>query len=139
MLNWKLEEDEFVRKKSLEYYEKLGWLYKAITSKRKLHKEMEEVRKDIRLKYRAKKLNAFDKEIKMERDRINDLVDKINFKFNDFIRENKGLIDNKIVPFKLKVEPYDGEFLRPEPLECVTIYFKPMAVAFLQERLSGNK
>lgn len=142
MLNWKLEEDILVSKKSSEYYEKLGWFYKEITSKRKLDKEMENVRKDIKLKYRAEKLNTFDNEIKKERNRINELVNKINFEFNDFIRKNKGLIDNNIVPFKIKVKPYNTcneEILCPGTLEHVTIYFEPMAISFLQERLNSDE
>ena len=137
MNKWDIEEDEYVYKKSLEYYNKLGWFYKIITSEKKLNKKIKEAMKDVRLKYRAEKLNYLENKLNGERERINILIDKINSDFNDFIVKNQGLIDSKTVPFKIKVRPYNGniDYLG---LETVTIYFEPMAISFLQERVDDK-
>lgn len=101
-----------------------------------LQKENQELRGQI-IEKNISETEFKDKLVK-ERERINNLVDSLNLRINDYLRDKKCLIDNKTNPIKIKTEPYNNSRSKM-PLEVVSVYIEPITLEFIQERLDDTK
>ena len=136
MLNWRLEENQYVEERIKEYRKELNVLALMFMSKKQLNKNIEYVKEQAIKSYRANKLDDYMEEIKEERKRIDDLLNNINNAFNGYLEEQKHLISKNIKPFQMEAKPYDN---LSEPtlsqLEVVSIHCKPFKIEFIQEKI----
>lgn len=134
MLNWKIEEQEYIQKEFEQYYKNLSTLQRLFMSERTNKKNLEYIRQNAQLKYRKMKLNKIIDEIQDERKRINKVVNDINNNFNDFLKEQNCIIQEKIKPFEIK----SNEVTNPNeltPIEIIYIYSEPFKMGFMQEKI----
>lgn len=136
MLNWRIEEKEYVDKKIHDYLDKMSALARIFISEKQMNKNLNYISDQARLEYRRNKLDSFLDEVQKERDRINNLVDDLNNKFNDYINNQQHSISKNIKPFRVEAKPYDG-YSEPtlSKLEVVSIKTEPFELAFVQERI----
>lgn len=136
MLNWRLEEIEYIKIKIDEYLQNIPILSRIFMSDKQLNKNINYITEQAKLEYRSQKLDSYLEKLKEERKRINNLINDINNAFNDYLEEQKHLISKNIKPFQIEAKPYDN---LTEPtlsqLEVVTIYCKPFKIAFIQEKM----
>lgn len=136
MLNWRLEEREYINKKIDEYLQNIPALSRIFMSDKQLNKNINYITEQAKLEYRSQKLDSHLEDVKEERKRINNLINDINDAFNDYLEEQKHLISKNIKPFEMELKPYDN---LSEPtlsqLEVVTIHCKPFKIAFIQEKI----
>lgn len=136
MLNWRLEENQYVEERLKEYRKELSGLALMFMSEKQLNKNIAYITKQAKLNYRATKLDDYIDEIIEERKRINDLVDNMNATFNEYLSKQNHLISKNIKPFQIETKPYDN---LSEPtlsqLEVVTIHCEPLKLAFIQEKV----
>lgn len=136
MLNWRLEEREYVGGKVDEYYKSISGLQRIFISEKQMNKNIDYITEQARLEYRSKKLDGFLDEVNEERKRIEKAVEDLNNKLNKYLEEQKALIEKEVEPFEIEVKPYDNfteQTLRR--IELVTIHLKPMKVCFAQEKI----
>ena len=136
MLNWRLEEREYVGEKIDEYYKSISGLQRIFISEKQMNKNINYITEQARLEYRSKKLDGFLDEVNEERKRIEKAVEDLNNKLNEYLEEQKALIEKEVEPFEIEVKPYDN-FTEPtlRRIELVTIHLKPMKVCFVQEKI----
>ena len=136
MLNWRLEEREYVGKKIEEYYKSITALQRIFISEKQMNKNINYITEQAELSYRERKLNDYIDEIKEERKRIEKVVEDLNNKLNEYLEEQKALIGKEIEPFEIEAKPYDN-FTEPtlRRKEVVTIHIKPMKLSFIQEKI----
>ena len=136
MLNWRLEEREYVGKKIEEYYKSITALQRIFISEKQMNKNINYITEQAELSYRERKLNDYINEIKEERKRIEKVVEDLNNKLNEYLEEQKALIGKEVEPFEIEVKPYDN-FTEPtlRRTEVVTIHIKPMKLSFIQEKI----
>ena len=139
MLNWRIEEREFVDKEINEYYKNLLVFQRLVMNKKQMNKNINYITEQAKLKYRSKKLDNILDDVLKERKRINDLIENLNNKFDGYISEQQHIISQNIRPFEMEAKPYDNI---SEPtlsqLEVVTIYCKPFKLAFIQEKIGSE-
>lgn len=136
MLNWRVEEEKYVETQISEYRQSITALQMMFMSKKTLDKNIIYISQEARLKYRRNKLDTYMEEIEKERKRIDELVDKMNKKFDEYMSNQQHIISKNIKPFRLEAKPYDNlskSIL--EQLEIVTIQCEPLKLAFLQEKI----
>ena len=129
MLNWRLEEEQYIHDKLREYKE--PFLFCLFKDKGKKH--LNEFVNNARLEYRRVKLDEMLSEVKQERERIDSLVEDINNSFEDYMYKLNNRVSNNIKPFKVKVS--DGVFSPLEQTEIVSIQSEPFKVSFIQEKV----
>ena len=136
MLNWRLEEREYVGKKIEEYYKSITALQRIFISEKQMNKNINYITEQAELSYREIKLNDYIDEIKEERKRIEKVVEDLNNKLNEYLEEQKALIGKEVEPFEIEAKPYDN-FTEPtlRRTEVVTIHIKPMKLSFIQEKI----
>lgn len=136
MLNWRLEENQYVEERLKEYRKELNGLARMFMSDRQLNKNIEYITKQAKLEYRSIKLDDYLDEVDKERERIDKLIDDLNNKFNGYINEQKHIISKNIRPFQIEAKPYDN-FTEPtlSQLEVITIHCEPFKLAFIQEKI----
>lgn len=136
MLNWRLEEREYVGKKIEEYYKSISAFQRIFISEKQMNKNINYITEQAKLSYRERKLNDYIDEIKEERKRIEKVVEDLNNKLNEYLEEQKALIGKEVEPFEIKAKPY-GNFTEPtlKRMEVVTIHIKPMKLSFIQEKI----
>lgn len=134
-LDWKEGEERYIQKR-IDYYLKkqskmpLGFLL----SKKKLNKNIEEIKKEAKDYFRFMKLYYYKEEIEQERERIDKLIEDTNNKINKYIKNIKENINNEIKPFKIKTKDYINNFNDYcVPKEIVSIYCEPFEISFIQE------
>jgi hypothetical protein len=136
MLNWRLEENQYVEERLKEYRKELNGLALMFMSKKQLNKNIAYITEQAKLNYRATKLDDYLDEIIEERKRIDKLVNDLNNKFDNYMSEQRHIISKNIRPFQMEAKPYDG---LSEPtlsqLEVVTIHCEPFKLAFIQEKI----
>lgn len=136
MLNWEIEEDKYVNKRISEYLNKIPALARIFISEKQMGKNINYISDKARLKYRRNKLDSMLNEVKKERERINDLVDDLNIKFDEYLNKQQDIISKNIKPFKIEAKPYDGpKEVTLERLEVVTITSDPLKLSFIQEKV----
>ena len=142
MLNWRIEEEDCVKKAIEEYFkEENKNPFSFLMSDKTRRKNIQYVTDKARERYRQEKLEKYEEEIKEERKRIDRIVEYINNEFETYIKGIKEQINHKIRPFKLEVEEYDNRYSDPvsiQSLEKVTIKCEDLKIAFIQERI-GEK
>ncbi len=139
MLNWRIEEDKYVNEKINEYLNKIPALARIFISEKQMNKNINYISDKARLEYRRNKLDSMLNELKKERERINDLVDDLNIKFDEYLHKQQDIISKNIKPFKIEVKPYDNpKEVTLERLEVVTIQCEPLKLSFIQEKLGEN-
>lgn len=134
MLNWKIEEQEYIQEEFEQYYKNLSTLQRLFMSERTNKKNLEYIRQNAQLEYRKMKLNKIIDEIQDERKRINKVVDDINNNFNDFLKEQNCIIQEKTKAFEIK----SNEVTSPTevtPMEIIYIYSEPFKMGFMQEKI----
>lgn len=136
MLNWRLEEREYVEKKIEEYYKSITALQRIFISEKQMNKNINYITEQAELSYRERKLNDYINEIKEERKRIEKVVEDLNNKLNEYLEEQKALIGKEIGPFEIEAKPCNN-FTEPtlRRTEVVTIHIKPMKLSFIQEKI----
>ena len=136
MLNWRLEERQYVGKKIEEYYKSITALQRIFISEKQMNKNINYITEQAELSYRERKLNDYIDEIKEERKRIEKVVEDLTNKLNDYLKEKKALIEKEVEPFEIELKPYDN-FTEPtlRRTEVVTIHIKPMKLSFIQEKI----
>ena len=136
MLNWRLEEREYVEKKIEEYYKSITALQRIFISEKQMNKNINYITKQAELSYRERKLNDYIDEIKEERKRIEKVVEDLNNKLNEYLEEQKALIGKEIETFEIEAKPCNN-FTEPTLIrtEVVTIHIKPMKLSFIQEKI----
>ena len=136
MLNWRIEENQYVEERLEEYRKELSRLALMFMSEKQLNKNIAYITEQAKLNYRETKLDDYIDEIIEERKRINDLVNNMNTTFNEYLSQQKHLISKNIKPFQIEAKPYDN---LSEPtlsqLEVVTIHCEPLKLAFIQEKV----
>jgi len=136
MLNWRLEEKQYVEERLKEYRKELNGLALIFMSKKQLNKNIDYITEQAKLNYRAAKLDDYLDEIEEERKRIDKLVNDLNGKFDNYMSNQQHIISKNIRPFQMEAKPYDG---LSEPtlsqLEVVTIHCEPFKLAFIQEKV----
>ena len=139
MLNWRIEEEEYIKKAKDKYYEEESKNpFSLLMSNKTRIKNIQYVTDMARERYRQEKLEKYEKEIKEERERIDKVVEEINNKFEIYIKGIKEQINDKIRPFKLEVEEYDNLNNNPtsiQSLERVIIKCEDLKIAFIQESI----
>lgn len=136
----KEEEKKYIDERIEEYYKEqakmpLGFLI----SKKANAKNVQKITDDARKNYRYKKLMKYEVELREERRRIDNLVNEMNSKFEDYMYKLSSLISRNIKPFKLEVKEYDNyDFTSPVNLERVTIQCEPFKMSFIQEKLPSD-
>lgn len=136
MLNWRLEENQFVEERLKEYRKELSGLALMFMSEKQLNKNIAYITEQAKLNYRARKLDDYLDEIKEERENIKKQVEDLTNKLNGYFEEQKALIEKEIEPFEFKLRPYDNfAESTPKQLEVVTIHIKPMKLSFIQEKI----
>ena len=134
MLNWRVEEEKYVRKKKDEYLDSLSSLNILFTSQKTRHENLLLIEERARMSYREQKLDSMLDEIRKERDRINDLVHDINNKFSNNLQEQMCIINEKIKPLEINVRPYH-DYTQIDELEVVEIELKPLKIYFVQQKI----
>lgn len=129
MLNWRLEEEQYIHDKLREY--KTPFLFCLFKDKGKKH--LNEFVINARLEYRRVKLDEMLSEVKQERKRIDALVKDMNNSFEDYMYKLSNRISTNIKPFKVKLS--DGVFSPLEQTEIVSIQSEPFRVSFIQEKV----
>lgn len=138
MLSWRIEEDKYVNKKINEYLNKIPALARIFISEKQMNKNINYISDKARLEYRRDKLDSMLNEVKEERERINDLVNDLNIKFDDYLHKQQNIISKNIKPFEIKVKPYNNSSkITLEQLEVVTIQCEPLKLSFIQEKVGG--
>ncbi len=138
MLDWIKEEKQYVDNAVDNYLKEqaktpLGFMI----SRKTLNKNIEKVKKEATDRYRYEKLREYELEIIEERKRIDNLVNDINNKFEDYMYKLSNLISRNIKPFKMIVKEYDNlDVLSPMKLEKVDIQCEPFRLSFIQEKIS---
>lgn len=140
MLDWFKEEKIYVEKAVDSYIKEqnkmpLGFMI----SKKTLRKNIEKVKKRATDKYRFDKLMRYRGEIETERKRIDEVVEKINKKFNDYLKSIEGTINANVKPFKLEANEYELNHSITADTEIVKIKCEPFQIAFLQEIIGDDK
>ena len=140
MLNWRLEEREYVSNKVDEYLKNIPSLLRIFMSDKQLNKNIDYITEQAKLEYRKKKLDGFLDDVKEERKRIDKLVDDLNNKFDDYMSKQKHIISKNIKPFQIEAKLYDN-FTGPtlSQLEVVNIYCEPFKIAFIQENIDRKE
>ena len=140
MLNWRLEEREYVSNKVDEYLKNIPSLSRIFMSDKQLNKNINYITEQAELEYRSKKLDGYLDEIKEERKRIDKLVDTLNNKFDDYMSKQKHIISKNIKPFKIEAKPYDN-FTEPtlSQVEIITIHCEPLKLSFIQENIDRKE
>lgn len=140
MLNWRLDEGEYISNKIDEYLKNIPSLTRIFMSNKQLNKNIWYLTEQAKLEYRSQKLDGFLDEVKEERKRIDKLVDDLNNKFDDYINKQKHIVSKNIKPFRIEAKPYDN---LTEPtlsqLEVVNIYCEPFKIAFIQENIDRKE
>ena len=137
MLNWRLEEKEYINKKIKAYHDNQTTLSLMFTSEKQELKNIEDIKERAMLRYRENKLDSFLYEIQKERERIDDLVKELNEKIEKELKETYMNIDKEIKPIEIKVRDIDD--LCGTPMEIVTIQITPKILHFMQEKIGDNK
>ena len=70
MLNWRLEEKEYVSNKVDEYLKNIPSLSRIFISEKQMNKNIKYITEQATLEYRSQKLDAFLDDVKEERKRI---------------------------------------------------------------------
>lgn len=139
MLNWRIEEDKYVNKRISEYLNKIPALARIFISEKQMNKNINYISDKARLEYRKNKLDSMLNEVKKERERINDLVDDLNIKFDEYLYKQQDIISKNIKPFKIELKPYDNpKEVTLVRLEVVTIQCEPLKLSFIQEKVDEN-
>ena len=143
MLNWRIEEEDYIKKAIDNYFkEENENPFSCLMSDKTRRKNIQYVTDRARNSYRQEKLERYEEEIKEERERIDKVVEEINNKFEIYIKGIKEQINHKIRPFKLEVEEYDNRYTTPlsiQSLEKVIIKCEDLKIAFIQERIGEEK
>lgn len=132
MLNWRIEEEQYIHNKLKEY--KTPFIFCLFKDKGKEH--LNKFVDNARLEYRKDKLDSILLEVEKERKKIDNLVNDLNSKFEDYMYKQSNLISRNIKPFKVKIS--DGEFSPLEQLEVVSIQSEPFKMSFIQEKLPSD-
>lgn len=137
MLNWRIEEEDCVRKAIEEYFkEESKNPFSCLMSDKTRRKNIQYVTDRARERYRQEKLERYEEEIKEERKRIDIVVEKINNEFEIYMKGIKEQINHKIKPFKLEIGNYsNSNDMSIQALEKVTIKCEDLKIAFIQERI----
>lgn len=140
MLDWFKEEKIYVEKAVDSYIKEqnkmpLGFMI----SKKTLRKNIEKVKKRATDKYRFDKLMRYREEIETERKRIDEVIEKINKKFNDYLKSIEGNVNANVKPFKLEANEYEFNYSITADIEIVKIKCEPFQIAFLQEIIGDDK
>ena len=140
MLNWRLEEREYVSNKVDEYLKNIPSLSRIFMSDKQLNKNINYITEQAKLEYRSKKLDGYLDDVKEERKRIDKLVDDLNNKFDDYMSKQKHIISKNIKPFKIEAKPYDN-FSEPilSQVEIITIHCEPLKLSFIQENIDRKE
>ena len=138
MLTWRIEEKNYIREKLKDY--KTPFLFCLFQSEKKQNKRLNNFVNEARLEYRHNKLDDILVEVEKERQRITELVNDLNNRFNDYMNRQHHIITKNIKPFQMELKPYDN-YKEPtlSQLEVVTIQCEPLKLSFIQEKLGGNK
>ena len=136
MLNWHKEEDDYVFKK-LKKCKYLSLISRMLMSEKRFNKILESETTKAKLEYREKRLNEDLNIINEERKRINNLVNDMNLKFEEYLKSQKEIISRNINPFKIEAKPYDSVNLNQVPLEIITIYCEPFQIKSIQEKIES--
>ena len=129
MLNWRLEEEQYIHDKLREYKEP----FLFCLFKKENNKHLNEFVNNARLEYRRVKLDEMLSEVKQERERIDSLVEDMNNKFEEYMNKQSNIISKYNKPFKIKFS--DGVFSPLEQMEVVSIQGEPFKVSFIQEKV----
>ena len=129
MLNWRLEEEQYIHDKLREYKEP----FLFCLFKKENNKHLNEFVNNARLEYRQVKLDEMLSEVKQERERIDDLVKDMNNSFEDYMYKLSNRISNNIKPFKVKLS--NGVFSPLVQTEIVSIQSEPFKISFIQEKV----
>lgn len=134
MLNWRIEEEDYIREKLREYKE--PFLFCLFKSDKKKNENLNKYVDSARLEYRKSKLDDILLEVKKERERIDKLVNDMNSKFEDYMNKQNHIISKNIKPFRIEAKPYDN-YSEPtlSQMEVVTIHGEPLKLSFIQEKL----
>ena len=140
MLNWRLEEREYISNKVDEYLKNIPSLTRIFMSNKQLNKNIRYLTEQAKLEYRSQKLDGFLDEVKEERKRIDKLVNDLNNKFDDYMSKQKHIISKNIKPFQIEAKPYDN-FSEPilSQLEIITINCEPLKLSFIQENIDRKE
>ncbi len=140
MLDWREEEKQFIQDK-IDNYRKnqakmpLGFLLSAKQNTKNIEKITEKATQE----YRYFKLIKYEAEIQEERKRIDNLINEINDKFDNYLNKQQHIISKNIRPFKMEAKPY---YNYSEPtlsnLEIVSILCEPFKISFIQEKVSDD-
>ncbi len=137
MLNWRIEEEEYIKKAKNKYYEEeIKNPFSFLMSDKTRRKNIQYVTDKARERYRQEKLEKYEEEIIEERKRIDKVVEEINNKYGEFIKEQKNLISANVKPFNIRVNEYD--YFNQNPvgsLEVITIQSEPFKISFIQEKM----
>ena len=134
MLNWRIEEENYITEKLRSYSE--PFLFCLFKSDKKKNERLNKFVEKARLEYRQQKLDDILLEVKKERERIDDLVNDMNSKFEDYMYRQNHIISKNIKPFKMEAKPYDN-YSEPtlSQLEVITIQCEPLKLSFIQEKI----
>ena len=140
MLNWRLEEGEYISNKIDEYLKNIPSLTRIFMSNKQLNKNIWYLTEQAKLEYRSKKLDGYLDEVKEERKRIDKLVDTLNNKFDDYMSKQKHIISKNIKPFQIDAKLYDN-FTEPtlSQVEIITIHCEPLKLSFIQENINRKE
>ena len=140
MLNWREEEKQYIQEKIDNYRKEqakmpLGFLLSAKQNSKNIEKITEKATQE----YRYFKLIKYEAEIQEERKRIDNLINEINDKFDNYLNEQHHIISRNIKPFKIEAKPYSN-YSEPtlSNLEIVSILCQPFKISFIQEKLGSD-
>ena len=140
MLNWREEEKQYIQEKIDNYRKEqakmpLGFLLSAKQNSKNIEKITEKATQE----YRYFKLIKYEAEIQEERKRIDNLINEINDKFDNYLNEQQHIISRNIKPFKIEAKPYSN-YSEPtlSNLEIVSILCQPFKISFIQEKLGSD-
>lgn len=141
MLNWRIEEEDYVKKAIEKYFEKANKNpFSFLMSDKTRRKNIQYVTDIARNSYRQKKLEKYEEEIIEERKRIDKVVEELNNKYEEFINNQKFLINDNIKPFNIEAKNYSCFNQNPLGiLEIVTIQSEPLKLSFIQEKIGSDK
>lgn len=135
MLNWRLEEQQYVdeqmEKWREQYWKGIGCLFISEKKYQKLKQEEEE---EVRKSFRIAKLDNYFYEIVKERQRIDNIIENLNKQFDEYLIDIGGFVKNNIKSIEVKVVDYNMP-CELTPMEFVDIQLKPLKVSFLQEKI----
>ena len=140
MLNWRLEEREYVSNKVDEYLKNIPSLTRIFMSNKQLNKNIRYLTEQAKLEYRSKKLDGYLDAVTEERKRIDKLDDTLNNKFDDYMSKQKHIISKNIKPFQIDAKLYDN-FTEPtlSQVEIITIHCEPLKLSFIQENINRKE